>query len=192
MDSDKKSLPTTTSAGKGVVQLHDNGLKAGTLIDNALSRLNSDQVQNLVAKAGDEALRLEVKHREQNMDYIAGKRDIDNHIDAFKILDKNGKFTRNIVETDVKTGAGNMKITSKSGATCFVASMAYGDINHPDVILLRSYRDNVLNKHAIGRSFIAWYWRNGPKLADAIGWSHTLRSTARFFIKGLIFFLRKY
>lgn len=190
MDDDK-SLPSTSSGNNGAVQLHNNGLKAGSIIDSALSRLNNDQVQNLVAKAGDEALRLEVKHREQNMDYIAGKRDIDNHIDAFKMLDKNGKFTRNKVETDVKTGAGSMKITSKSGATCFVASVAYGDTDHPDVILLRGFRDNVLIHHDIGRSFISWYWRNGPKLADAIGWSRTLRSTARFFIKGLIFFLRK-
>jgi hypothetical protein len=171
--------------------LHDNGLRAGALIETSISQLSPDEVRNLRARAAEAALELEVKARTQNLDYVAGKKDIEDHIDTFGTLDKRGKTTRHSVTTDIKTGAGNMRLESKSGATCFVASTAYGDPNHPDVIYLRQFRDTVLSQSAPGRAFVAWYWHTGPKLARLIGWSTMLRSTARFGIHGLIIVLQR-
>jgi hypothetical protein len=137
-------------------------------------------------KAGEEALRLEVKNREQNMDYVVGKKAIEDHIDTFNMLDKSGKMTRQSVTSDIKTGAGNMRIESKSGATCFVASVAYDDPNHPDVMFLRSFRDNVLSQSAYGQSFTAWYWKHGPELAKFVGKSAVLRNGSRLIISGIV------
>lgn len=174
------------SQNKNAVQLHDNGLRAGSLIERSLANLDRQQVQNLMAKAGEEALRLEVKSREQNMDYVAGKKTIEDHIDTFNMLDKSGKTTAHKVISDVKTGAGTTRIESKSGATCFVASVAYDDPNHPDVMFLRWYRDHILNKTQRGQSFIAWYWRNGPNLARLVGKSTLLRKMSRLVIAGIV------
>lgn len=187
-DDNSKNLPTTQSRD-GLV--NTGGLNAGSLIDQSLSRLNQSQIQNLVAKAAEEALRLEVKAREQNIDYVGGKKAIEDHVDAFNGLDKRNKLDRHSITSNVKTGAGNMRIESRSGApTCFVATTAYGDPSHPDVVLLRRFRDEVLVNSAAGRSFVAWYWRAGPKLARAFGWSPKLRGIARGALKGVVTFAR--
>jgi hypothetical protein len=124
------------------------------------------------------------------MAYGIGRQTALDHIDTFTMLDKSGKLTRQSVVTDIKTGAGNMRIESKSGATCFVASVAYDDPNHPDVIFLRLFRDKVLCHHKIGKAFIAWYWRNGPKLAKFVDQSRILKALARFHIFTLVLLIR--
>ena len=187
--NDEMKLPVKNTSGTEV-KLHGNGLQAGSLIELSLSRLNTNQAQNLMSKAAEEALRLEVKNREQNMDYVVGKKATEDHIDTFNMLDKQGPLKRQLVISDIKTGAGNMRIESKSGATCFVASVAYDDPNHPDVMYLRGFRDSVLNQSAKGRAFIAWYWRNGPKLAKFVGKSAVLRNGARLAISGIVEFLK--
>lgn len=187
--NDQNNFPkeiTKTSA----VQLHDSGLRAGGLIDQSLSRLNQEQAQNLMLKAGEEALRLEVKSRTQNLDYVVGKKTIEDHIETFDMLDKRGRTTRQTVKSEIKTGAGNMKIESKSGATCFVASVAYRDPNHVDVMFLRKLRDEHLNQSAIGRSFIKWYWANGPKIANLVGKSEGLKNCSQFILAKFVSLLR--
>ena len=54
---------------------------------------------------------------------------------------------------------------AETGGTCFVATCAYGNANHPDVAYLRLYRDRVLSQTALGRRFIRFYYRFGPYLA---------------------------
>jgi hypothetical protein len=186
--SDEKSLPTKGKGGD--IQLHDNGLRAGSLIDQSLRNLDQQQAQHLMAKAAEEALRLEVKNREQNMDYVVGKKAAEDHIDTFNMLEKGGRMTRQSVTSDIKTGAGNLRIESRSGATCFVASVAYGDPNHPDVMFLRSYRDSVLTLSRNGRVFISWYYENGPKLAHVVRGSAVLKGLSRVAISVLVRLLR--
>lgn len=188
MSEDKK---ITTNISSNQVQLHDSGLRAGSLVEQAVKGLNSEQASNLMAKAGEEALRLEVKTREQNLEYGVGRKVAEDHIDTFRMLDKSGKLTRQSVVTDIKTGAGNMRIESKSGATCFVASVAYDDPNHPDVMFLRLFRDEFLSYNKFGKSFINWYWINGPKLANCVGRSQILKNIARTQISGVVFLIRK-
>lgn len=165
-------------------------LRQGQILNAALDNLTQSQKQELMGTAAHEALNLEVEHRQRMARHDSAREAITDHIQTYHSLDKQGRTTRHKVTSDVQTGSGSMKVESKSGAPCFVATIAYGDACHPDVILLRNYRDTVLINHAIGRRFIAWYWRNGPKIAILVGWSHSLRSIARFFIKGIIFFLR--
>ena len=189
--SDENNFPIQKHQ-EGAIQLHENGLRAGSLIEQSLSRLNAEQAQTLLAKASEEALRLEVKSREQNMDYVTGKKATEDHIDAFNMLDKSGRTTRQTLISDVKTGAGNMRIESKSGATCFVASVAYGDPNHLDVIFLRGFRDEVLSQSELGRELIAWYWRVGPKLARIVGTSVVSKKMARIAIGKLVSVIKLY
>lgn len=55
-----------------------------------------------------------------------------------------------------------------SGGGCFVATAAYGDRSHPDVIALRRFRDEVLVRHKAGRAFVRVYWVIGPVMAKRI------------------------
>lgn len=173
-----------------IVELRDGGVRPGQLIDAALSNLTQSQAQVLMGKAADEALRLEVKAREQNLDYVAGKKALEDHIETFDMLDKRGRLTRQSVSSDIKTGAGNMRVESKSGATCFVATAAYRDANHPDVSFLRSFRDGFLQQHRAGQAFIGWYWRVGPKLARVVDSREPLRYVSRLLLRALVRMIR--
>jgi len=188
--SDEKKLPIQSGSNKAV-QLHDNGPQAASLIEQSLRNLSHDQAKNLMAKAAEEALRLEVKNREQNADYAFGKKAAQDHVDTFNMLDKSNILKRQNLTSDIKTGAGNMRIESKSGATCFVASVAYGDPNHPDVMFLRWYRDTVLTHNIAGRSFIGWYWKRGPKLAQIIKEVSLLQSISRLLVGLVVKLLRR-
>ena len=55
---------------------------------------------------------------------------------------------------------------SNSSSSCFIATVVYGDVEAPEVITLRAFRDNVLKKSAWGRSFIATYYRLSPPIAE--------------------------
>lgn len=81
------------------------------------------------------------------------------------------------------------RATTSSG-TCFVASVAYNNPNHPDVMFLRGYRDTVLSKSKNGRAFISWYWKNGPKLAKIVAESTVLRKSAKLAISTIVKLLK--
>jgi hypothetical protein len=83
------------------------------------------------------------------------------------------------------------KSSGKSGGPCFVATTAFGDENHPDVVFLKHFRDKVLVDTKPGRWFIRWYYENGPKLSAIIGKSIFLKKLSRKTISIITFTLRK-
>lgn len=52
-----------------------------------------------------------------------------------------------------------------SGGACFVATAAFGNPRHSDVIALRAFRDSHLVKIRAGRAFVKLYWVVGPWMA---------------------------
>lgn len=48
---------------------------------------------------------------------------------------------------------------------CYVATATYQNSFHPNVVLLRDYRDRILRKSVFGRVFIVLYYKFGPYLA---------------------------
>lgn len=59
-------------------------------------------------------------------------------------------------------------ISSATDNGCYIATMAYGDYDHPQVIELRRFRDDFLIKTIIGRSFINFYYRYSPILVEKL------------------------
>lgn len=74
---------------------------------------------------------------------------------------------------------------------CFVATAAYCDRLHPDVVSFRLYREHVLRKSAAGLAFIEFYWWIGPKLATPVNRSRMLQKVSRLALKCLLKFLQK-
>ena len=182
---DNKNLPVKNNEFLPS-ELHDNGLRANNLIDKAISRLNKDQVQAIGVEAAKRALDLQERQVKQNIDYVTGRKVAEDHLDVWNNLNNHGKTTRQNVTTEIETGAGRMRIESKSGATCFVATAAYGDPNHSDVIYLRWYRDNVLCKSLAGKVFIDMYWKIGPKLAKIVSPYPVAQKATRTLISVLV------
>ena len=59
-------------------------------------------------------------------------------------------------------------ISSATDKGCYIATMAYGDYNHPQVMELRRFRDDFLDKTIVGRRFIKFYYKYSPNLVEKL------------------------
>jgi len=57
---------------------------------------------------------------------------------------------------------------NSSSGGCYIATMVYGDYEHPQVLVLREFRDNFLAQFLLGRLFIRFYYKFSP------GWVKSL------------------
>lgn len=74
---------------------------------------------------------------------------------------------------------------------CFVATAAHGDIDAPEVVLLRRYRDARLLTNTPGRVATAVYYRVGPYLAAVIRRYPALRRPARRALAPAVWWARR-
>ncbi|MEI6153833.1 MAG: CFI-box-CTERM domain-containing protein, partial [Deltaproteobacteria bacterium] len=68
------------------------------------------------------------------------------------------------------------------GGGCFIATAAYGSYLHPYVQILREFRDAFLAVNSMGRSFVGWYYRVSPSIADTISTSEVMRAGVRMLL----------
>lgn len=78
--------------------------------------------------------------------------------------------------------AKNKGASNSGGGGCYIATMAYGSYEHPQVLVLRDFRDNYLSKSNWGKSFIATYYKYSPMLVERL--KHM--TTFNRFIRGLL------
>ncbi len=69
---------------------------------------------------------------------------------------------------------------------CFIATMAYGSYDHPQVQVLRRYRDEVLLRSWFGRRFVHIYYTISPTLVHWSGGSRSIVGIARWLLDRLI------
>jgi len=86
--------------------------------------------------------------------------------------------------------------SSSSGAKtkegCFVATAACGNYDAPEVLRLRSFRDETLASTAVGRCLIGFYYIVSPSLAAIIVKSEFLRKVVRqVFLRPIVFGLSR-
>ena len=67
----------------------------------------------------------------------------------------------------------------QKASACYIATMVYGDYNHPQVIALRGFRDNTLQNSILGRAFIRFYYRNSPSWVEKMQGKKTIISIIR-------------
>lgn len=75
---------------------------------------------------------------------------------------------------------------TSGGFSCFVATVAYGNGDYPSVKVLRQFRDRYLLTSSWGKSFVRWYYRNGPDLAAAFKSSSVSRFLVRLALLPLV------
>lgn len=80
---------------------------------------------------------------------------------------------------NVNTGGSRTGGGSSGSSGCYIATMAYGDYDHPQVMILRQFRDNVLDKSAFGKWFIKVYYHYSPKLVEKLKTKRTVNSIIR-------------
>lgn len=81
-------------------------------------------------------------------------------------------------------------ISNATSGGCYIATMAYGDYDHPQVIELRKFRDNFLSKTILGRNFIKFYYKFSPilvrKLQNKPTVNKIIRQLLDKFIKSIL------
>jgi hypothetical protein len=80
--------------------------------------------------------------------------------------------------------SGNAKQENAGG--CFVATWAFGDYDAPEVLVLRTFRDDFLAASFVGRAFISTYYRISPALVRTLGDRRYLKRAARYSLSKLI------
>jgi hypothetical protein len=86
----------------------------------------------------------------------------------------------NVISGEVSTD------TSEGGGGCFIATAAFGSYIHPQVRVLRAFRDKILMRNRSGRIFVAWYYRNSPAVAAVIAEHPLLRVAVRVLLLPVI------
>lgn len=83
------------------------------------------------------------------------------------------------------------KTISTATDGCYIATMAYGNYDHPQVIELRNFRDQFLSKSVLGRSFIRFYYKYSPFLVEKLRDNPKTNKIIRKLLDQLIKTIRK-
>lgn len=89
-----------------------------------------------------------------------------------------------------KTTYSSTHKTNKSEG-CYIATMVYGDYNHPQVMVLRQYRDEYLLKSFWGRCFVKIYYYLSPKAVRILHNKKRVNVFIKWWLDGHIKKLRK-
>ncbi len=81
--------------------------------------------------------------------------------------------------------------SSNSGGSCYVATMVYGSYDAPEVLVLRKFRDNFLQKFYLGRFFIKTYYKYSPHFVKRFQNHENVHKSIRFILNGFVKFLSK-
>nr|WP_298659083.1 CFI-box-CTERM domain-containing protein [uncultured Flavobacterium sp.] len=82
-------------------------------------------------------------------------------------------------------------ISNATSGGCYIATMAYGDYDHPQVIELRKFRDDFLSKTILGRNFIKFYYKFSPILVSKLQNKPIVNKVIRKFLDKFIKSIRK-
>ncbi|MCW5932257.1 MAG: hypothetical protein KIS69_11430 [Bacteroidetes bacterium] len=97
-------------------------------------------------------------------------------------------YWKDVRADQIKSGAKQVGSTiGKATEGCYIATMAYGDYEHPQVLELRKFRDEILQKTTGGRIFIKVYYSISPKLVEILKNKKKINSLIR---KGLNQFIK--
>lgn len=91
-------------------------------------------------------------------------------------------------QRNLQTSTSSSKASSSEG--CYIATMAYGSYDHPQVKILRWYRDNILKQSFGGRFFIRFYYYISPKLVTLLDGHHFINRFIRLTLDKFVIRIR--
>lgn len=79
---------------------------------------------------------------------------------------------------------------SRARGGCFVATAVYGDPMAPEVVILRRFRDNTLERYWLGRKFVAAYYKVSPPIADWLRTKPSISETVRSALNHIVHWIQ--
>lgn len=77
-----------------------------------------------------------------------------------------------------------------NGGGCYIATMAYGSYEHPQVLVLRKFRDDILLQSPIGKLMVRGYYFVSPKMVRILDGNQFINSLIRKLLDKLIIILK--
>ena len=74
---------------------------------------------------------------------------------------------------------------------CYIATMAYGDYDHPQVMVLRQFRDSYLSNRGWGRKFINFYYANSPHWVEVLKSHKHINALIRKVLDSFVYLWKK-
>lgn len=106
----------------------------------------------------------------------------DDNSEALKVFEKI-KALRGIndeVGMEAATRIEKLKVAESEG--CYIATACYGSYEAPEVLVLRRFRDTVLQSSWLGRLSIQVYYASSPRLARVLKKAHWLNHRIRKYV----------
>lgn len=129
-------------------------------------------------------------HHGSNYNYISAFCHLRNEKRTFK-LNRIEKI-RLVANSHNSDWVANPSFVYTKKSSCYIATMAYGDYEHPQVIVLRKFRDYVLIKYFIGKLFVKLYYFISPKIVLVLKNNNTINRIIRKILDKLIEYIIKY
>jgi cold shock CspA family protein len=74
---------------------------------------------------------------------------------------------------------------------CFIATAVYEDYNHPQVMILRQFRDKYLLTNRLGTKFVDVYYKYSPVYADYVKDKKLFAYPIKKLLDGFVFILKR-
>ena len=149
---------------------------ASSFLDGAIRNADPETIKQLTEIAAKEAIKIAVKEKEVEIHGQSTQNKLDQAVTTARQLSSIGENFALESEDRSSTGYTRVTVTKNDPpkpnhppkpevkASCFVATVCYGDPDHPTVIELRN-SETPLARHRPGRCFIEWYYAYGPRMA---------------------------
>ena len=116
--------------------------------------------------------------------------------DSCKYATDDGNITRLMREISDKETLSNDKheiseTASNNTRGCYIATAVYGSYDSPEVIILRRFRDNVLQRHWWGRLFVRIYYFVSPPIAKWLKNTTSINSFVRRILNWFVFMIKE-
>ena len=99
--------------------------------------------------------------------------------------------TKTRYQENLNTLNGMYNRSNSGGGGCYIATMVYGNYDHPQVMVLRDFRDNFLSNYSIGRNFIQFYYKYSPSWVEAMKNMKGANLFIRFVLNKIILMIKQ-
>jgi len=152
-----------------------DNIKTSVGSDNELYQKLSNDVASIslaclidyVNNSGNSALGIPPNIDEHEITVMNSIGELEMNFEMRKRYNEQKNALNNLQRSIQRRNSSTSSSSSGSGG-CYIATMAYGDYDHPQVMILRQFRDEVLDKSVFGKWFIKTYYHYSPKLVEKL------------------------
>jgi hypothetical protein len=162
------------------------GSAENSFLQRLMQELSPEERARLKQKTAEGLLSNELERLRASHQFGISSDDMDmfmQNVQRMERLHRGNAMSSYDMRGTFKTPSGETQINSKKG--CYIATAVYGSFEHPNVLLLRRFRDQHLEESMVGRCLCACYYWASPWLAQGLFSKGAPRSAMRKVLDGV-------